>query len=86
MTVEHYNEMTPNELNMFVDEFMDKVKRESEEKITTAYMTAYWHRVETLEPLNKILGKEEKPKTDMTNEEMLLKVEQLNKLFGGSVE
>lgn len=60
-------------------------KREEEEKITLAYMTAAWSRVKKLPNLNQIL-KRNQPKKDMTAKEMFERVKMLNVAFGGEVK
>jgi hypothetical protein len=78
--------MTPNELNLIVGVYGDKLKMEYEERIIVAYFGEYFHRQEVLKPsiIHEVLGKtEEKQMTDL---EMLINVQQLNAMFGGNVE
>jgi hypothetical protein len=74
--------MTPYELNLFIQDFNDKQKLMNEEKLTLTWLGAYWHRVEKLQPLKEVLGKQE-VKKQMTNEQMLSAVTNLNAAFGG---
>lgn len=77
--------MTPYELNLYLSEYTEKQKIEQEEKITLAYLTAYWQRVQKMPSLKEILGKV-KPKEPMTPEQMLKQVQVLNAMFGGEVK
>jgi hypothetical protein len=74
-------------LNIAVHAFEEKNKKEAESDLLTAYMTAYFHRVDKLESFEhyhkKFSGQEEE-KRFMTDEEMLAKVAELNAVFGGS--
>lgn len=79
--------MTPHELNLIIVEKTEKAKIDSERDLLNAYMTAYFHRVDKLETFDTYLNKVEKTKEkrkEMTNDEMLEKVKQLNRLFGGN--
>lgn len=75
-------------MNLIVDAVGEKMKNEHkiahEQGVYLAYIREYFHRQEKLEHslLEKMLGKEEKPKTDM---DMLLKVHELNAALGGNV-
>jgi hypothetical protein len=76
--------MTPYELNLFVSDFNDKQKLMNEEKLTLTWLGAYWHRVEKLQPLKEILGKQHVQKQQMTNDEMFNMVKNLNSAFDGT--
>lgn len=76
--------MTPRELNLVAEVFASRIKMDQEERLTLAYLTAYWQRVEKLEPLDQILNKTKQNK-QMTDMEMFIKAQQLNAALGGSV-
>jgi hypothetical protein len=77
--------MTPNELNLCIQAFNEDQRIQNEEKLTLAYLGAYWFRVDKLPSLNRILGKET-VKKKMTDEEMFQQVMKLNAMFGGTTE
>lgn len=76
-------EITPFELNCYFRGHAKRVKEESKEKITIAYMIAALSRAKKMPKLEKLI---EMPKKKMTNEEMLNKVKILNGAFGGDVK
>lgn len=77
--------MTPKEFNLFAEVFAEKAEQESHEKMRFAWLSAYWQKLEKLEPLDNYLKKEEpeKPK-EMSTEEMMVKVYELNAKMGGT--
>lgn len=77
--------MTPYELNLHAEIFEEKQKFEQEERLYFVWMGEYFHRIEKLPDLKELLGKKEE-KTDMSTEEMLANVMQLNSAMGGTVE
>jgi len=85
LSINEYNEMTPYELNLHAEIFEEKQKFEQEERLTLVWMGEYFHRIETLPPLKEVLGKKEEPK-EMTAEEMLANVMQLNSALDGTVK
>lgn len=85
MSISEFNEMTPYELRIYAEVFAEKQQFETEEKITLVWMAENFRRTEELPPLEKILGKEEEKK-EMSADDMLLKVMQLNSAFGGTVQ
>lgn len=78
-------EITPFELVLKIDAFVDKQKREQEERLILTYAGAAWQRSKKMPRLNQLLGKEE-PDKKMTAEEMYKVVKQLNAAFGGEVK
>jgi hypothetical protein len=84
LSINEYNEMTPYELGLHVEVFTDKLHFEQDEKKTIAWMTAYLHRVDKMPSLQELLNKKEKK--EMTEDEMLEAVKQLNIAFGGKVQ
>lgn len=73
---------------MIIDSWRERAKREHEERISAAYMTALWSAQwwskKPPEPLEKILGYTGKPR-EMTDEEMFELVKDLNAAIGGKV-
>jgi hypothetical protein len=76
--------LTPREMNILVNAFAEKQKRESEQQVVIAYLTAYWHRFKRMPNLKEILGQKptKKPKTA---EQMLEDIKRLNASMGGTV-
>lgn len=65
---------------------MEKEKVKAEKELMTAYMTAYFHRVEKLEPFEtyrKRLDGSEPQNTQMSDNDMLNKIMQLHKTMNG---
>ena len=71
--------MTPYQLTLAINDFAEKQKQEGEEKLTLAYMTAYWQRIKRMPTLNSIIKKE----VEQEPEQMLDEVKKLNTMFGG---
>jgi hypothetical protein len=65
---------------------MQKEKERVENELVVAYTTAYFHRVERLEPLEHYTKQMqgEKPNKSMSDDDMLKKVLELNAKMGGS--
>jgi hypothetical protein len=74
--------MTPLEFRMHIKIYNEKQTQDSKDIIAQAYLAAAWQRAKKLPNFKKLL-EAERPKRKMTNEEMLLKVKQLNAAFGG---
>lgn len=78
--------MTPAELNLCIEVYVEKNKLETEDKLFGQWINAYWQRVETLKPFKEeIKSNDEKPK-GMTPEEMFGNVLKLNAEMNGTVE
>jgi hypothetical protein len=79
--------MTPSEFSLIVDVFQEKQKEEAEKDLLTAYMTAYFHRIEKLEPFetyrSKLYNAEQDEKAS-SNEDLLQKVLQLHEKMNGT--
>jgi hypothetical protein len=73
--------MTPYELQLYADIFEEK----REEKLTLLWLSEWLHRTEETPTLNEFIGKKEEPK-EMTSDEMLANVMQLNSAMGGAFE
>lgn len=87
ITLEEYNEMTPRELNLIINEKVEMMRREEEEKITIAFITAWFSRVEKLGPrlLKEILEKS-KPKEPLSDEQLLTQIKAINAAIGGEIK
>jgi hypothetical protein len=73
--------MTPYELQLYGDIFEEK----KEEKLTLLWLSEWLHRTEEAPTLNEFIGKKEELK-EMTSDEMLAIVMQLNAEMGGAFE
>jgi hypothetical protein len=82
ISINDFNEMTPREFTLHIKVYNEKQKQNEKDKISVAYLSAAWQRAKKLPNLKRLLEMEQ-PKKKMTNEEMLLKVKQLNAAFGG---
>lgn len=80
-----WDEMTPYELNLSIEAFVERKEAESIENITLVWLGEYYHRIKKLPRLDEVTRKL-KPKKKMTDQEMLETVKQLNAMFGGTVE
>lgn len=74
--------MTPYQLNLYVNDYSEQKKAESEEKLILTYLGAYWTRVKRMPNLKKLLGIEP-TKKKMTPEEILAEVKKMNASMGG---
>lgn len=86
LRLSEYDEMTPYELNVYIEEFYHNKEIESKNDITIAYMTAYWHRVKKMPDLNKLLDRKAPVKKQQTDENMLATIRALNAALGGKEE
>lgn len=80
--------MTPHQLNIYIQEYEERKKLESEEKLILTYLGVYWNKVKRLPSLDKILGKQENEKKKnekMSPEAILEEVKRLNEAMGGTV-
>lgn len=77
--------MTPRELNLHIQEYNYRTQQVSEEGLTLAYLTAYWHRVKKMPNLKELLGKIKPPKP-LTDEQILAQVKALNAAMGGKTK
>lgn len=85
ISVTEFWEITPYELSIFAESYLERKEIESEERILQAYLTALWSRTKKMPNINKILKREKENKV-MTDDEMLKQVMKLNALFGGEVK
>lgn len=85
MKVHEYDEMTPHELNMMIEEWSIGEKKNDQRLVEAAYLGAYYNRVKKFPSADKVFGsgKEEKPKKQ-TAADMLAEVKRLNEALGGT--
>jgi hypothetical protein len=87
LSIEEFNEMTPYELSLCAEVFVDKIQSEKEEKLTLVWLGEYYHRMKKLPPLKDELKKltgNQNPQ--MSDEDMFKMAERLNLQFGGKVK
>lgn len=73
--------MTPRELDIYLDAFIEQANQNHERMIIYAYMGAYLQRVKKMPPLKNML--ETKKKKKQTAKDMLEEIKKLNASFGG---
>jgi hypothetical protein len=73
--------MTPYEEQLYAE----YSRKREEEKLTLLWLAEWLHRTEEPPTLNEFIGKKEEPK-EMTSDEMLANVMQLNAAMGGAFE
>jgi hypothetical protein len=83
--LETFEEMTPYELALYAETFIEMKTQELEEKITLVWLHEYYHRQKHLPSLKDEIKKMTGKNKEMTDEEMLETVRLLNAQFGGSV-
>jgi hypothetical protein len=74
--------MTPYELELYGDIFEEK----REEKLILVWLAEWLHRTEEPPSLNEFIGKKEEETKEMTADEMLANVMQINAAMGGAFE
>lgn len=82
LSLAEYNEITPYELNLHIQFYNERMSLDNKERLTAAYMTAYWGRVKRMPDLKKILGEDQQK--NQSAEQMLAVVRKLNAAFGGT--
>lgn len=82
ISLSEYDLMTPYELNLFAEVYMDKIEAEKEEKISLVWLGEYYHRIKKLPSLKEALGKKQSFK-HMTDQQMFEMVKKLNQKLGG---
>lgn len=70
---------TPFEIGLLIESYNERMKYESDERITQAYLTAYWNRVQEMPSLKEVLGIKE------DEDELLNYIKALNAKLGGEV-
>lgn len=85
--INEFWEITPYEISLIIKAKNQAKEEETKEKIAVAYMTALWtaqwFSKKKPKPLDEIL--QIKHKKQMSDEEMLAQVRNLNAIFGGEV-
>jgi hypothetical protein len=83
--LEQFNEMTPYELTLYQEAFLELREAEKEEKVVLVWLGEYYHRIKKLPPLSDELKKLKAidNKASMDDDEMFKVVQRLNKQFGG---
>lgn len=61
--------MTPRELNLYIVAYAERTKRDGEEGLVTAWLSAYYNRIKRMPDLKKVLADLE-PKRQQSDEEM----------------
>jgi hypothetical protein len=74
--------MTPRELQLYAEIFEEK----QEEKLTLIWMGEYLQRVEEMPTLKEFVNGGKEETKEMSSEEMLANVMQLNAEMGGAFE
>jgi hypothetical protein len=86
LKLHEYDEMTPHELNMMIEEWSEREKKTDRRHVEAAYLSAYYNRVKKMPSYDKVFNntsKEEKQK-QQTAADMLAEVKRLNKALGGT--
>lgn len=86
LSIAEYEEMTPYQLHIYLEEHIKKQKEKAKEKVVLAYLVAGWIRAKKMPNLKKVLSKldDVRPKA-MTAEQMFQHVKMLNAALGGTV-
>lgn len=73
VSVSEYNDMTPRELMLIVEEYNHRQQSERNNLITNAYLSAIWQRAKKMPRLSEVLSKStpKKPTQPQTPEQML---------------
>lgn len=79
-----YDDMTPYQLNMIIEETEKMKEKEEKNLIQQAYLISRWVWAKKIN-IEEILG-EKKEKKAMTDDEMLQQVKVLNVMFGGEIK
>lgn len=87
LSIAEYEEMTPYQLNVYLEEYARKQREEAKERLILAYLTAAWVRVKRMPNLKKLLNQIDSPQPlePMTPEQMLKRIKILNAILGGTV-
>lgn len=86
MSVLEFWKLTPFEFSLCVDSYCKRKKFEQDERITAAYMGAYFERVKKMPNLQELLDKEQQEvkKKEQTPTDMLAEVKRINAALGGT--
>jgi hypothetical protein len=85
ISVDQFNEMTPYELALYQEAFMEVLQAEKQEKLVLTWLGEYYHRIKKLPPLKDEMKKlmNIDANSSMNDEEMFKVAQRLNKQFGG---
>jgi len=87
ISLTEFDYMTPHELAVYAEAFLERRTAEFEEKVTLVWLHEYYHRQKYLpslkDEIKKLTGKD--TDTEMSDDEMLQMVKGLNAQMGGSV-
>jgi hypothetical protein len=88
LSIEEFNEMTPYELAICTEVFVEKELADKQEKLTLVWLGEYYHRIKKLPSLKQELKKfmDDNARAEMSDEEMFNMAKRLNKQFGGKVK
>jgi hypothetical protein len=85
LSVQDFDYLTPYELALNIEAYLENKEADTKEKLTLAWLGEYYHRTRKLpslrEELKRISGK--RKREPMTDQEMLAVVKRLNKQFKG---
>jgi hypothetical protein len=85
ISLTEFEYLTPYELMLHVEAYLEKQQAGLEEKVTLVWLGEYYHRTKKLPSLQKVIKEIQPNKGQMTTDEMLKRVKQLNAQFGGEV-
>jgi len=74
--------MTIHELNLCIYDDIEKQKASNNDRLTIAYLGAYWQRVKRMPELKKLLASEPK-KSEQSPEQILAEIKRMNAAMGG---
>lgn len=77
--------MTPYELSICIESFQERQQAELQNSVTLAWLREYYHRQKYLPDLKKELAKLSGVSEEMSDEDMLKMVKNLNLQFGGEI-
>ncbi|WP_336774206.1 hypothetical protein [Paenibacillus sp. MMO-58] len=85
LKVHEYDEMTPHELNMMIEEWVAREKKEDRRHVEGAYLSALYNRVKKFPSADKVFGTDKKEQAKkQTAADMLAEVKRLNEALGGT--
>lgn len=82
ISISDFWNMTPAEINIYIDAFLERKQADYDESLSIAYFGASLQRVKRMPPLDKFLKKKPKKKAK-TADQMLDEIKRLNAAFGG---
>lgn len=62
MSIRDYEYITPNELNLSIEAYVERVRRENEDNLSLSWLTAYYQRVKKMPNLKNEIKKADKSK------------------------